>query len=81
MEKMMVTVAEAAKMCSVSYHVIADWCETEDNFPVTKIGNKRIIEVNLLRQWLQDRCKARVGMESARVMRVLRRSKQRREAK
>lgn len=80
MEKMAVTVEEAAKMCSVGYKVMAQWAETEDNFPVTKVGNKRVIEVQLLRQWLQDRCKARIGMESTRVMRVLRRSK-RREAK
>ncbi|WP_036242536.1 helix-turn-helix domain-containing protein [Megasphaera vaginalis (ex Srinivasan et al. 2021)] len=74
-EKLTLTIAEAAAITGIGAKQLAEWAETEDSFPVFKIGNKRVIEVTLLREWLQLRCKARVGMDSTRVARIIRRRK------
>ncbi len=62
MEKMMVTIAEAAEMCSVGYHVMAKWAEGDESFPCQKIGNKRLVSVRLLHDWMDRRCQDRIGM-------------------
>ena len=77
MDKLSITIQEASELTTISYDQIAEWAETDETFPVFKVGKKRIIEVSLLQEWLQKRCQNRVGMDSTRLMRILRRKKKR----
>lgn len=72
-DKISITIQEASELTSISYRQIAEWAETDETFPVFKVGSKRIIELSALQEWLRTRCACRVGMPSARVMRVIRR--------
>lgn len=63
MEKICITVEEAAEMASVSDAQIREWCKDFD-FPSMKIGRrggKRLIHVAAFSDWLRKRCKARKG--------------------
>ena len=63
MNKMCITVAEAAKLASVPETVIRQWAEDFD-FPSMKIGErggKRLIHSRLFEEWLAKRCQARIG--------------------
>lgn len=63
MNKMYITVAEAAKLASVPETVIRQWAENFD-FPSMKIGKrggKRLIHVESFNAWLVKRCQARIG--------------------
>lgn len=63
MNKMCITVAEAAKLASVPETVIRQWAEDFD-FPSMRIGKrggKRLIHVESFNAWLAKRCQARIG--------------------
>ena len=63
MNKMCITVSEAAKLASVPETVIRQWAEDFD-FPSMKIGErggKRLIHSRLFDEWLAKRCQARIG--------------------
>lgn len=63
MDKMCITVAEAAKLASVPETVIREWAQDFD-FPSMKIGKrggKRLIHVESFNAWLAKRCQARIG--------------------
>lgn len=63
MNKMCITVAEAAELASVPEAVIRQWAEDFD-FPSMKIGKrggKRLIHVESFNAWLAKRCQARIG--------------------
>ena len=63
-DKISVTSAEAAALCSVSYEQINLWMKDCD-FPALKIGErggKRLIPIADLKEWLSKRAKMRWGM-------------------
>lgn len=63
MNKMCITVAEAAELASVPETVIREWAQDFD-FPSMKIGKrggKRLIHVESFNAWLAKRCQARIG--------------------
>lgn len=63
MNKMCITVAEAAELASVPETVIREWAQDFD-FPSMKIGKrggKRLIHSRLFDEWLAKRCQARIG--------------------
>lgn len=63
MDKMCITVAEAAELASVPETVIREWAQDFD-FPSMKIGKrggKRLIHVESFNAWLAKRCQARIG--------------------
>lgn len=63
MDKMCITVAEAAELASVPEIVIREWAQDFD-FPSMKIGKrggKRLIHVESFNAWLAKRCQARIG--------------------
>ena len=63
MNKMCITVAEAAKLASVPETVIRQWAEDFD-FPSMRIGKrggKRLIHVESFNAWLAKLCQARIG--------------------
>lgn len=63
MNKMCITVAEAAKLASVPETVIRQWAEDFD-FPSMRIGKrggKRLIHVESFNAWLAKRCQARMN--------------------
>ena len=63
MNKMCITVAEAAKLASVPETVIREWAQDFD-FPSMRIGKrggKRLIHVESFDAWLAKRCQARIG--------------------
>lgn len=63
MNKMCVTVAEAAELASVPETVIREWAQDFD-FPSMRIGKrggKRLIHVESFNAWLAKRCQARIG--------------------
>ena len=70
-DRITVTVAEAAELTGIGINQIHEWVNTDDTFPVFCIGTKRVIEVQLLREWLKKRCKQRVGMGNPRVARII----------
>ena len=58
MNKMCITVAEAAELASVPQAVIREWAQDFD-FPSMKIGKrggKRLIHVDSFNAWLAKRC-------------------------
>lgn len=70
-QKYTLSIEEASNPTGIGRDQIYDWAKTDDTFPVFKIGSKYVIESGLLHEWLRNRCKNRVGMESTRVMRIL----------
>ena len=63
MNKICITVAEAAELASVPETVIREWAQDFD-FPSMKIGKrggKRLIHVESFNAWLAKRCQARIG--------------------
>lgn len=72
-QKYTLSIEEASNLTGIGRDQIYDWAKTDDTFPVFKIGSKYVIESGLLHEWLRNRCKNRVGMESTRVMRILKR--------
>ena len=63
MNKMCITVVEAAELASVTETVIREWAQDFD-FPSMKIGRrggKRLIHVESFNAWLAKRCQARIG--------------------
>lgn len=63
MNKMCITVSEAAKLASVPETVIRQWAADFD-FPSMRIGKrggKRLIHVESFNAWLAKRCQARIG--------------------
>lgn len=75
-QKYTLSIEEASNLTGIGRDQIYDWAKTDDTFPVFKIGSKYVIESGLLHEWLRNRCKNRVGMESTRVMRILKRRAQ-----
>lgn len=66
MNKMCITVAEAAELASVPQAVIREWAQDFD-FPSMKIGKrggKRLIHVDSFNAWLAKRCQARIGEQT-----------------
>ena len=66
MNKMCITVAEAAELASVPQAVIREWAQDFD-FPPMKIGKrggKRLIHVDSFNAWLAKRCQARIGEQT-----------------
>lgn len=53
MEKLTVTVAEAADMLNLSKPVVYDLCKRSD-FPALRIGRKVLIPTDRLREWVND---------------------------
>lgn len=53
MEKLMVTVAEAAEMMNLSKPSVYDLCKRPD-FPALRFGRKVLIPVDRLREWVND---------------------------
>ncbi len=74
-EKITLTIAEASVLTGIGYKQLEEWAETDDTFPVFRIGKKRMIEVEMLKEWLRNQCRNRVGMDSTRVARIIRRRK------
>ena len=63
MNKMGITVAEAAELASVPEAVIREWAQDFD-FPPMKIGKRggnRLIHVESFTAWVAKRCQARIG--------------------
>lgn len=63
MDKVCVTVEEAAKLCSVSDEQIRKWAKDHD-FPSMRIGRaggKRLIHLEELNRWLRRKCQLRMG--------------------
>jgi excisionase family DNA binding protein len=75
-QKYTLSIEEASALTGIGHDQLYDWANTESAFPVFKIGKKYVIESSLLHEWLKTRCKNRVGMESTRVMRILKRRAQ-----
>lgn len=74
-EKITVTIAEAAVLTGIGPKKLMEWADTDDTFPVFRIGRKRMIEVEMLKEWLRNQCRNRVGMDSTKVARIIRRRK------
>jgi|GEM_PF-318573 len=63
MEKICITVEEAAKIASVSDEQIRDWAKDFD-FPSMRIGargGKRLIHADAFSDWLRKKCELRYG--------------------
>lgn len=74
-EKITVTIAEASALTGIGPKKLMEWADTDDTFPVFRIGRKRMIEVEMLKEWLRNQCRNRVGMDSTKVARIIRRRK------
>lgn len=47
-EKITVTIAEASALTGIGSAKLAEWADTDDTFPVFRIGKKRVIEDGLI---------------------------------
>ncbi len=64
MDKICITLQEAADLASVSYDQMQAWSEEYD-FPSMKIGAKKgksLVHLESLNEWLRNKCQMRVGV-------------------
>ena len=56
MEKILVTPSQAAELLGMSENTIRALCEN-GNIPSTKLGSHYKISVNLLKEWVDNKCR------------------------
>lgn len=73
--KITISLQEAVELTGIGYKQLAEWSDTDDSFPVFRVGRKRMVEVEMLREWLRNRCRNRVGMDSTSIARIVRKKR------
>ena len=75
MDKITLSLPEAVEITGIGYKQLIEWSDTDDSFPVFRVGRKRMVEVEMLREWLRNRCRNRVGMDSTSIARIVRKKR------
>nr|DAL55731.1 MAG TPA_asm: Tor inhibition protein helix, reverse turn, PROTEIN [Caudoviricetes sp.] len=75
MDKITISLQEAVEITGIGYKQLIEWSDTDDSFPVFRVGRKRMVEVGMLREWLRNRCRNRVGMDSTSIARIVRKKR------
>lgn len=68
--KLVVTVKEFAAMTGIGQNRVRALCYLTD-FPASKEGNRFLIHVEAADEWLRRRASAKVGVDTARLKRIL----------
>lgn len=70
---------QAAKAMNVGKETIYNWIKTDRSFPCFKVGNKTLIPIDVLKEWIRKKAKLRVGVNDinhSEILEIIRKNRE-----